>query len=56
MQSIHPLRKARVAGFGRGRRFLLDLPAVPNAAWVDDLKLFTATFAAGFLFVAIYLS
>ena len=55
MQSIHPLRRARLFRFGRGRRYILDMPSVAAAGWVDDLRLFAATFIGGFLFVAIYL-
>ena len=40
--------------FGRGQvRVLEDPTPAPAAAWVDDLKLFAGTFAAGFLFVSI---
>jgi hypothetical protein len=39
--------------FGRGpvRAVAQSLPA--SADWIDDLRLFAATFAAGFLFVSI---
>ena len=45
--ALHPRK------FGRGRARLLDAPATPAWKMSDDLKLFAATFAAGFLFVTI---
>ncbi|MEO7277419.1 MAG: hypothetical protein ABIW33_05295 [Sphingomicrobium sp.] len=45
--------------FGRGR--MLDLgastPATEPLAWLsDDLKLFATTFAAGFIFVSVFIA
>lgn len=45
--ALHPLR------FGRGPARAVALPAVERSPIGDDLKLFAATFAAGFLFVSI---
>ena len=40
--------------FGRGPLRALEDPATAMpSAWMDDLKLFAGTFAAGFLFVSI---
>jgi len=40
--------------FGRGQvRVIEEATPAPAAVWVDDLKLFAGTFAAGFLFVSI---
>jgi hypothetical protein len=39
--------------FGRGPVRLNAEPASERVDWTDDLKLFAATFAAGFLFVSI---
>jgi hypothetical protein len=38
--------------FGRGPVRALEAP-VPAPAWLDDVRLFAVTFAAGFLFVTI---
>lgn len=42
--------------FGRGPLRRLDLAIAPSAALPDDLRLFAATFAAGFLFVSILIA
>jgi hypothetical protein len=47
--SIHPLR------FGRSRSPYAPAPRAPMTSIGDDLKLFATTFAAGFLFVSLYL-
>jgi len=39
--------------FGRGRMRQLDLAVAPTPSLPDELRLFAATFAAGFLFVSI---
>jgi hypothetical protein len=39
--------------FGRGPARALEQAAPASADWIDDLRLFAATFAAGFLFVSI---
>ena len=41
--------------FGRGRPFLADAAMAPAPAINDDVKLFATTYAAGFLFVWLYL-
>jgi hypothetical protein len=42
--------------FGRGRRRLLEIAAEPAWRLADDVKLFAATFAAGFVFVSILIA
>lgn len=42
--------------FGRGRRYSLEAAKPPARGIVDDAKLFVLTFAAGFLFVSVYLA
>jgi hypothetical protein len=42
--------------FGRRRPFVTAAVAPPAPALSDDLKLFLMTYAAGFLFVSLYLS
>ena len=39
--------------FGRGRTWLLEMISAPAAAISEDVKLFAATFLAGFLFVSV---
>jgi hypothetical protein len=52
MQYCRPLIAAHPMRFGRGRAWLLDvISAQANVA--SDIKLFAATFLAGFLFVSI---
>jgi hypothetical protein len=41
--------------FGRGRPFLADAAMAPAPAISEDVKLFATTYAAGFLFVCLYL-
>ena len=41
--------------FGRGRPFLAEAATAPAPAISDDVKLFATTYAAGFLFVWLYL-
>jgi hypothetical protein len=45
--ALHPFR------FGRGRIWLLGDEQVIRPSLPEDVKLFAATFAAGFLFVSI---
>ena len=42
--------------FGRRRPFASEAAVVAAPAVSDDLKLFAATYAAGFLFVSIFLA
>jgi hypothetical protein len=42
--------------FGRGPARLLGEGPAPKPRLSDDLKLFAATFAAGFLFVSIFIA
>ena len=42
--------------FGRRRPFVDGAVAAPAPAVSDDLKLFAATYAAGFLFVTLFLA
>ena len=42
--------------FGRRRPFVDGAVAAPAPAISDDLKLFAATYAAGFLFVTLFLA
>ena len=46
----------RTRSFGRRRPFAIDCAAVAAPAISDDVKLFAATYAAGFLFVSIFLA
>jgi len=39
--------------FGRGPARAVEQAAPASTDWTDDLRLFAATFAAGFLFVSI---
>ena len=52
MHLVRPVFAPHPKAFGRGRVRDLDAPAQPTSI-SDDLKLFAATFAAGFLFVSI---
>ena len=47
--SIRPLR------FGRRQPRPMEISAETSSAISDDLKLFATTFAAGFVFVSLYL-
>jgi hypothetical protein len=52
MHRFRPLLAAHPMRFGRGPERVLAAPA--EKAWFsDDVKLFAATFLAGFLFVSI---
>ena len=51
MQIFRPLFAAHPSSFGRAPARLLDEAAATTVS--DDLKLFAATFLAGFLFVSI---
>ena len=53
MQLVRPFIAANPRLFGRGPVRSDGAIAEPAARWSDDLKLFAATFAAGFLFVSI---
>jgi hypothetical protein len=46
----------RAPSFGRRQPFALDAAVAPRPAIGDDLKLFAATFAGGFLFVSVFLA
>lgn len=41
--------------FGRRQPFLVDAVPAPAPAISEDLKLFATTYAAGFLFVSLFL-
>ena len=43
-------------GFGRRRPFVVETGAAPTPALSDDIKLFATTYAAGFLFVSVFLA
>jgi len=47
---------SRTLAFGRRRPFAAEAAAMPAPAIGEDLKLFAATYAAGFLFVSIFLA
>ncbi|QIL02936.1 hypothetical protein G7078_09180 [Sphingomonas sinipercae] len=50
-------RHRHARGFGRGRAWLSEAEEdQPRAGLSDDLKLFAATFASGFLFISIVLA
>ena len=53
MQLLRSVSASNPLLFGRGPVRVLDDDAVPEARLLDDLRLFAATFAAGFLFVSI---
>ena len=50
---VRPAIAARAPRFGRAPARVLAEPAEHRWSISDDLKLFTATFIAGFLFVSI---
>ncbi len=56
MSLPHQVRFASARAFGRGLPRDLAAPAAAAPALADDLKLFAATFAGGFLFMAVYLA
>lgn len=41
--------------FGRGKSYVVAAPAVP-AGLGEDIRLFAVTFAAGFLFMTVFLA
>ena len=53
MQLLRPGSASNPLLFGRGPARLLGEGPAPKPRLSDDLKLFAATFAAGFLFVSI---
>ena len=54
MQLFRPVSASNPLLFGRGpARVLEEEDVAPEVRLSDDLKLFAATFAAGFLFVSI---
>jgi hypothetical protein len=53
VQVYRPLFAAHPSTFGRARGRVADEPAAAVSNVADDLKLFAATFLAGFLFVSI---
>ena len=50
----HSARRAG-PGFGRRRLFVAETPEPSAPAVGQDLKLFLTTFAAGFLFVSVFI-
>jgi hypothetical protein len=52
MQRQRPLAATNPRHFGRGRALTLAAPAEQRTAY-EDLQLFAATFAGGFVFVSI---
>lgn len=53
MQFVRPVFAAHPRHFGRGQARVLALPLETKPTISEDLKLFAATFVAGFLFVSI---
>lgn len=53
MQSCRPAFAPHPTRFGRGPARVMDQPAKPGALLAGDIKLFAATFIAGFVFVSI---
>jgi hypothetical protein len=53
MQFVRPVFAAHPRRFARGRARILAMPVESASTLSDDLKLFTTTFLAGFLFVSI---
>ncbi len=57
MQLAHPAFARRRRRFGRGPAWILGAPQQAPAIVVsDELKLFAATFAGGFLFVSLLIA
>ena len=56
MQLAKPVVATNPRLFGRGRVFDVDAPEPAQPSLSDDVKLFAATFCAGFLFVAILIA
>lgn len=53
MQLIRPAFASHPFRFGRGPARVVDEPVLDASSLGDDIKLFAATFLAGFLFVSI---
>lgn len=53
MQFVRPAFATHPRQFGKGHARTLALAVEPTSTLSDDLKLFAATFVAGFLFVSI---
>ena len=53
MSFSRPAPALRQRAFGRGPVRLAQVVESAEPAWLADLRLFAATFAAGFLFVSI---
>ncbi len=53
MHTRRALAAADPRRFGRSRAFALGLPAEAATTATDELRLFAATFAAGFVFISI---
>ena len=53
MQFVRPAFAIHPRRFGKGQARTLALAVEPTSTLSDDLKLFAATFIAGFLFVSI---
>ena len=52
----HPSHAFR-ARFGRGRAYAVAVSAeIPQAGFMQDLRMFALTFAGGFLFMTVYLA
>jgi len=57
MRTLRPVIAADPRLFGRGRARAVAQPAVERRwTFSDDLILFATTFAAGFIFVSIYIA
>jgi hypothetical protein len=53
MQLVRPAIQMHPRRFGKGQVRVLAMPVEPASHLSDDLKLFAATFLAGFIFVSI---
>jgi hypothetical protein len=53
MQLVRPVFASHPFRFGRGPLRVVDEPAAARRELPEELKLFAATFVAGFLFVSI---
>jgi hypothetical protein len=53
MSFVRPAYALSQRRFGRGPARVLDQAATTTPEWLEDLRLFAMTFAAGFLFVSI---
>jgi len=57
MRTLRPVIAADPRLFGRGRARAVAEPAIERRwTFSDDLVLFATTFAAGFIFVSIYIA